>query len=247
MTLMNKVTALGVAVCGVAAVASCSQAPPTREARGEARIAITNVPPDGTCIQVLVTGTTNVERDFSVPVGASAVFNLNGLPLGTDTFVVNAFPSTCSPSTLASTPPWTSDPVMANVALGSVATVTASMHRNGRATVNVDFPEDAATDASTGPNSGGGACGAMGACPLGLSCCGTVCVNLNNDPLNCHSCGLACTGATSMCLSGACVAPICSPACASGQQCCDVPGPGPAQPPLCIAGSTCPVGCPACI
>ena len=80
----------------------------------------------------------------------------------------------------------------------------------------------------------------------GLAPCGGVCVNTGNDPLNCGGCGTKCTGASPMCLGGACQAPTCAPACNTGEHCCQIDGPGPSGPPQCETGDTCPVGCPLC-
>lgn len=43
-----------------------------------------------------------------------------------------------------------------------------------------------------------------GGCPNGTTCCGTVCVDLKTDRLNCKSCGAACTGASPLCCNGTC-------------------------------------------
>ena len=101
--------------------------------------------------------------------------------------------------------------------------------------------------ASDGPvgDSGGGACDG-GACQAPLHCCTGQCVYEQNDPLNCGACGTHCGGAASMCENGNCVSPTCNPGCTSGQVCCDIPGPGPSQPPKCVDGDTCPIGCPLC-
>ncbi len=94
-------------------------------------------------------------------------------------------------------------------------------------------------------DSGGGACDG-GACGFGLECCGDQCVNQTNDPNNCGGCGTVCSGSKSMCLGGSCQAQTCQPACGDGFKCCDLQGPGPSGPPKCVAGQTCPVGCPSC-
>jgi hypothetical protein len=114
-----------------------------------------------------------------------------------------------------------------------------------------DGASDAASSDGSGhsdgsqSDGGGGPCSAN-ACAMGLHCCADSCVNELNDPLNCGACGNHCTGSTSMCLGGQCVAPTCAPACTSGHVCCQIDGPGPSGPPQCIQGDTCPVGCPLC-
>lgn len=105
-----------------------------------------------------------------------------------------------------------------------------------------DAATDAATDAST--DTGKPACD--GGCGFGFHCCDDSCVNENNDPLNCGGCGTKCTGSTSMCLVAICGPPTCQPTCQSGEQCCEIQGPGPSGPPQCVQGTTCPLGCPAC-
>jgi hypothetical protein len=104
----------------------------------------------------------------------------------------------------------------------------------------------------------GGAC--TPPCQFGLVCCGTTCVNPENDILNCGGCGNKCTGPAPFC-NGTCVTPPCLGAacdaqgvccgdqcCASGRLCCVVPGPGPSLGPTCTdpMGGTCLPGCPAC-
>ena len=120
---------------------------------------------------------------------------------------------------------------------------TAQWVSQGECPTSVDA---GVSDAGGAPDSGGGACPVDSMCSIGLSCCGGGCMNLQNDPLNCGSCGHVCTGATSMCLAGACSAPACGVVCEPGEVCCAVDGPGPSRPPQCFAGTTCPVGCPAC-
>lgn len=126
----------------------------------------------------------------------------------------------------------------------------------GTVTGPADSSVDAATDggssdgpadvfASDAPNydSGGGACDG-GACPMGLTCCGGSCKNLQNDPRNCGGCGVTCK-AGDMCL-GTCAPATCQPVCAGTQVCCEVNKGGPSSGPSCYDGVTCPVGCPLC-
>jgi hypothetical protein len=132
----------------------------------------------------------------------------------------------------------------------SLVTLVVGVACGGATTTGIDSGSDGSTgndSSSDAPlyDTGGGPCDG-GACTFGLKCCNNACVNENNDPLNCGGCGTHCTGSASMCLGGACQVPTCQPACASGQVCCDIPGPGPSQPPKCEQGPTCPVGCPLC-
>ncbi len=104
---------------------------------------------------------------------------------------------------------------------------------------------DTAPDVVFDSNTDGGPCGAGGGCGAGLTCCGDTCRNTQNDPLNCGGCGTTCSGSTSMCLGGSCAAPVCSPTCGGSQICCEIDGPGPTHF-ACVAGPTCPIGCPSC-
>ena len=106
--------------------------------------------------------------------------------------------------------------------------------------------DSAPMDTGVRPDSGGGGCGAGGACAGGLRCCDGACVNEGNDPFNCGGCGVRCAAPSSMCAGGHCGTPLCAPGCVAGQTCCELDGPGPTRI-QCVAGSTCPVGCPLCL
>jgi hypothetical protein len=109
--------------------------------------------------------------------------------------------------------------------------------------------------------SGGANNCAMDCSKSGFVCCGTQCVNSNNDVMNCGECGNECGGLFPYCDNGTCGAPACGPAvdcgpgtnccsnecCGEGQLCCVVPG-GPDGPPRCVdpVSDTCPRGCPTC-
>lgn len=59
-------------------------------------------------------------------------------------------------------------------------------------------------------------------CPPGLTACGTVCRDLNVDPVNCGTCGNSCT-TSQVCRGGVCVdiPCTCPVTCASGQTLCN--------------------------
>ena len=102
-------------------------------------------------------------------------------------------------------------------------------------------------------------------CGAGRLCCGSTCVNPNNDPDNCGGCGQRC-GAHTYC-SGMCVPIPCAKeggacgsgetccgtsCCTQGQLCCESSGPVQALYPGCFTPTasqpTCPPGCsPLCV
>jgi hypothetical protein len=107
---------------------------------------------------------------------------------------------------------------------------------------------------------GGGhkSCGSDTDC-AGFKCCGGLCVNPNNDILNCGGCNKPCPSSQQYCVSGTCQAPPCSSGttcaggfccenscCAAGQLCCAV------NMGVSVIGcfdpvdGTCPTGCAAC-
>jgi hypothetical protein len=139
-----------IAVAAVEFVSACSSNSKSGDLVGTATIAITNAPPDGTCIEVTAEGYRSVTQRFDVSAGQSTVFTLAGLPVGTVIFDANAFADTCSDvaaseatstSSMATSlvPTWVSDPVTASVAVSPPVEVTLFMHRNGRANVSIDF------------------------------------------------------------------------------------------------------------
>ncbi|HEX4514208.1 MAG TPA: hypothetical protein VH054_11750 [Polyangiaceae bacterium] len=117
-----------------------------------------------------------------------------------------------------------------------------TMHCGARTELHDQESLDASMLVCGVADSGGGPCGK----PIyGLTCCASTSMNLDNDPLNCGACGHACV-AGEMCLHGACTPPTCKSPCGTCQVCCLVNTAGPAQPPRCVDGPTCPVGCPGC-
>jgi hypothetical protein len=134
------------------------------EQQGRISLSITSAPADATCIQVLVAGATNVERDVDVTPGQSTVLLLEGLPEGTDTITVNAFAGSCSTLTPASVPTWVGDPVVVQVTRDATD-VTVTLHRNtknGRVNLGVNFDDDAGSHADGSGAAGGAGAGAGG-------------------------------------------------------------------------------------
>jgi hypothetical protein len=184
-------------------VACASANPEVPELIGTATVAITNAPADGTCVQIIVTGSRSVTTNFDVMAGASTVFHLAGLPLGSDTFSANAFGGTCAAVNGMSVPNWVSDPVVQSVAVAPPANVPLVMKRNGMANVSVDFP-----------NEDGGSPDATVCMPPTVSCGGT-CKSVQSDPSNCGGCGMVCPVAPNaqppVCMGGVCTIGACNP------------------------------------
>jgi hypothetical protein len=134
--------------------------------------------------------------------------------------------------------------VMLSLLLGLAACSTNS------GSLTPDASSDSASDAPRdAASSEAGACmlpdSSTPCQEVGFQCCNGACANEENDSLNCGGCGVRCSPPTSMC-HGTCVIPTCAPTCDAGAQCCLVNTAGPAQPPACYPGASCPLGCPGC-
>ncbi len=148
--------------------------------------------------------------------------------------------------------------VLAAVAAGAMA--IAFWQCGGTTAPN---PDASTTDSGTNKDGGTGGDGGTGscnpACGSGRMCCGTTCINPDNDPLNCGGCGNVCSGSTPYC-DGTCKPLPCADAgtcgagstccgsscCASGQICCKDEGPVTGAPSCytpTAQAPTCPQGC----
>jgi len=150
------------------AAASCSGSDQQTDEAGPgvAEIAITQVPSDVQCIQILAQGSRSVEQRYSVTSGQSSTLTMASLPVGTVQFSGSAYATACSNIT-GQTPTYTAAPVSAAVTAGTPASVALSMRRNGQASVAVDFEGDCAA--------AGAACSTGQTCCSGLTCASGVC------------------------------------------------------------------------
>jgi len=157
--LVSGLFALAVVIAGCA-----GQAVPggvsTDDMTGTAVLALSGVPADGTCVQIVAAGNRTVTRNFNAATGATAMFQMAGLPQGQVTFTASAFSGNCPPSASA-VPTWVSDAAfIVTVAASPPALVTLNLVRNGSAIVSVGFNDgpDAGTSATdAGSGTGGGA------------------------------------------------------------------------------------------
>jgi hypothetical protein len=122
------------------------------------------VPSDVRCLRVTATGPgRSVEREIDTMGSTSLTQSLAGLPLGSVTFVGEAFAAECSAVSKSTIAAWSSQPVEASIVLGRLASVELVMVRNGRAKVDITFTEE-------------GACTSTGAaCRIASECCSRKC------------------------------------------------------------------------
>src|SRR5688572_25096718 len=124
---------------------------------GEAEVKLTNAPSDVKCLRLTVNGPSRTDvRKFPLETGQRAVFRLNGLPVGDDTFTAHAFSAPCEKLTSGANPTWFSDPVVARVRAGVLTPVALKMIHNGRVSVGVDFDDKNGPDGGSEPPPEGG-------------------------------------------------------------------------------------------
>jgi hypothetical protein len=131
---------------GLIVLAAACSSPPgadAPEAVAQASAAITQVPGQVLCLEVLVAGSTTSDTKLAVTTGESSVVSLTGLPVGAVTFTAYAYPTACTSVTTGVGATWLSNPVAATLTAGTVTNVTLEMHLNGESSVGIDFPGDA--------------------------------------------------------------------------------------------------------
>ena len=118
---------------------------PSGEGLGQVSVSLAVVPADIMCLRVTGDGPDrNVVRDVDIAVAAMGPITatLTGIPLGPVTFTAEAFGAVCTDVTKSTVADWVSDPTTVSVSLGHIASVELTMHRNGRAKVTIDFPDE---------------------------------------------------------------------------------------------------------
>ena len=147
--IRRTLTALGLSILATACTTQ-------EKMPGAARATIAQVPAAVYCVQITVADANHsVQRTFDVNPNQAAILELDGLPVGFETFSGAAYAAPCSYiGGLA--PSWIADPVGAYLSAGTVAPVTLHMHQTGGAVVGVEF-DDGGTPFDGGePYDGGG-------------------------------------------------------------------------------------------
>lgn len=140
---------------------------------------------------------------------------------------------------------------------GAGGQMTASSSATGSSSATAASSSSTAASSSGSSAASSSASGPCGDC-MGLMCCGTMCVNADNDINHCGNCANTCPQPNPFCNHGICTKPPCDPGtvcagvqeccgktcCSPGQLCCAVPGPGGSSI-QCVAPTplgTCPTG-----
>ncbi|MEA2697957.1 MAG: hypothetical protein QOI66_2228 [Myxococcales bacterium] len=131
---------------------------------GQVSVSLSVVPADILCLRVSGEGADRtVVRDIDIPSAQPITATLTGIPLGPVTFTAQAYAAACGAVTASTVADWVSDPTTVSVALSHIATVDLTMHRNGRAKVTIEFPDEAI-------------CSPAGAaCTTATTCCSHAC------------------------------------------------------------------------
>jgi hypothetical protein len=131
---------------------------------GQVKLSLAAVPTDILCLRVVAAGTERTAtRDIDITAGQPVAVTLAGIPLGPVEFTAQAFGKACGEVTATTVADWVSDPTTVSVSLSHLASVELTMHRNGRAKVSIDFPDEPI-------------CSPPGAsCASGSTCCSRAC------------------------------------------------------------------------
>lgn len=131
----------------------------------QVQLSIEVVPEDVVCVRVSAAAADGrqIARELGVEPGKTVELAWNGLPTGAVTFAAEAFGKPCSEVTAASVGTWVSEPVVASISTTKTTSVSLTMHRNGRAKLEVGFAAEPV-------------CAAAGiACKAAADCCSHSC------------------------------------------------------------------------
>lgn len=123
-------------------LANCNSYEGDVEAVGDVEVALTNAPPDVSCLLIDVDGDRKDTRSFDVATGKKQVFQLTGLPVGQVSVSAEAFSVRCDNLNREVQPTWFSDAVSARIRADRLTKISLAMIHNGKAQVAVDFDEE---------------------------------------------------------------------------------------------------------
>lgn len=186
---------------------------------GSARLAITNVPNDVSCIRIDAVGSNSVTTLVDVTPGQPADINLDGQPVGLVSFTAAAFPATCPVVTESTVPTWISDAVIVNLTPGVPVNISLILHENGVLGIGVDFQSGQDCHTADQP------CLSNGDCCSDLCYPNQVCAGSCSD--NGSTCAVNADCCAGQCSAGACCVPQ-GNQCAADADCCSA---------NCVAGS----------
>ena len=139
------------------AAAGCESAAPAgpqvginAEDTGTISLALTNAPPDATCLRITVKGPTVAVRSFSLTKTQKTTLTASGLPLGQVEVTGEAFGTACSQLTTESVATYVSDAAPATLVDGQTASIALTLHKAGSANISVDFPNVGQCDGTQG-------------------------------------------------------------------------------------------------
>jgi hypothetical protein len=159
-------TCAAIGLCSIGAGCGLygAEPPPGQGGVEQVLLKIAVIPSDVQCVRITAEGAgRSVVREIPVSGGTELKESLSGLPIGTVTFLGEAFSAACTAVSKSTVAAWASQPVETSIVLGRLTTVELVMVRNGRANIEVTFTEEAA-------------CTKTGAeCRINSECCSKKC------------------------------------------------------------------------
>ncbi len=144
------------------ASACVPQAKEAQNSTAQAQIALSTVPADVSCLDILVLAAGHaVDQRFDVTPGASATLSVFAPPDEQASISAQAFPAACSAVTATTPASWVADPQTVALTVGAVAQVHLHMRRASQvagAQVTVDFPGASSTSSGLIAANGSGVC-----------------------------------------------------------------------------------------
>ena len=107
---------------------------------GSLELALSSVPADASCLEVSVTSSRSVSKNFDLVPGSSAKLTLDRLPVGAVKVDARAFAEQCSKLKSSSVPGWVVEkPVTIRIDALAITKILLKLIRNGRSEITVDF------------------------------------------------------------------------------------------------------------